>query len=641
MSTKSFEIPSSVKAARVKTRFRPSNEQPTGSSTPSVKDNLNARIGLDHKHDISDGLPITIDVQPDFRWLLMCLMYYANLYYSTIDTKTRSKTSPGTVTLYFYVIVIAHLLVSDLFLRHTPSHWANAFMNESFRRDYLEFLLSLPVPEILMKFIETLTCTTDPRRPHIQYCPSLAGYSHHHDFGRFFPASTFMHCHTIFATTKASDQTESVLTKLLMKPVLGTFTIANYFGQLMATSSETTNYDSKFYQSFLALVNPVIERAIQRRNTFAPTVITPITGSNLNEINPYILGLHATDNDVTEMQTVLESVAASLATILPMKGQLGTLYDSLSGLDILRHAYSSFALPTWHSGTATAPTSSTSARQHNASQRATTLKFLQPHTAQNRTALKFPDDATTIDTLLYLVKNVKKTTNYPRHPQDYRMFSPIYDVSPRLRILDPYDTNVSILHTVINTGLILETFELDASIVLQPDLDSSLDEENSQLLQSAAPMQMIRRATLFTGSDTTDPIHVVARSITTIDSQKSSLILYDAGESRLGTFDTTVDTPIPTTLPAFRIRDHTSWFGRMHNRFAFKTRSPDANSEETNTRSVNGAIIAWSPYRYVSRTWTPAAQADHCYMLLNFRTIYGSNVPLTEIAHPNTVIPIN
>nr|QOX06027.1 capsid protein [Lentinula edodes partitivirus 2] len=641
MSTKSFEIPASVKAARVKTRFRPATEQPKGASTPAVKDNLRARIGLDRKHDVSDGLPLTVDTQPDFRWILMCIMYYANLYYSSIDVKNRSKTSPATLVVYFMSIIYAHLLVSDLFLRHTPSHWANDFMNQAYRREYLEFLLSLPVPDILMKFIETLTCTTDPRRPHVQFCPSFAGFSHYHDFGRFFPVSIFMHCHTIFATTKATDQTESVLAKLLQKTTATALSIAMYFGQMLSSTSNSLDYESKLYQSFLALVNPIIERSIQRRNTFAPTNITPITYTDIKLVNPYVMALQCTEDDVTEMQTVLESVAASLDTILPMKGQLGTLYDSLSGIDILRHGYSSYALPTWHYGTVKAPTSSAPSKIQSAKERAASMKFLQTVSPSNATELKYPTDASTINKILYLVKKVTKTDNFPDPATGFRSFHATYDVAPRIRVLDPYDTNVSVLDTVVLCGLIIESMEIDASVVLHPDLDSSLDEENSQVLQSAVPLQMVRRGTFFNGGTTTAAVEAVLRTITTHASQKASTILYDAGESRLGVFDLHVDQAVPTDLPAFRVRDNTSWFSRMHNRFAFKTHERDVENDDVQTRAANGVLVCWSPYRYVPRTWTAASQAEHTYMLLNFRTIYGSNVPLTEIAHPNTVIPIN
>nr|QOI17262.1 capsid protein [Caloscypha fulgens partitivirus 9] len=636
-TTRAFEIPSSVKAASVKARFRAATEQPKGASTPSVKDDLLQRIGTDRKHDISDGLPITIDVFPDFRWILMSLMYYANVYYSTIDIKNRSKTSPATITVYFLTILYAHLLVSDLFLRNTPSYWASQFMNESFRRDYLEFLLGLPVPEILMKFIETLTTTNDPRRPHVQYCPSAAGFGYYHDFGRYFPVSIFVHAHNSAATVKASASLDESLQAFYRIKVTSNMSIGNFFGQLM----ESNNLDSKLNQSFLALFNPIIERSIQRRNTLAPTPISSYEFNSTADFNPYVHLLHCTDIDTSEMQTICESVSVALSTILPMKGQLGTLYDSLNGLDIQRHAYSSYALPTWHATSISAQVTKTSPTHQNVKERAVSLKFLQTFTPANSTTLKYPTDASTIDTLLYLVKKVTKTDNFPDPSTDHRKFHPIYDVSPRLRVLDPYDTNVSGLSSVIYCGLIIESLELDGSIVIQPDTDSSLDEENSQVLQSAVPLQAILRSTSFLGTTHTTAVHAVQRTITTSHSQKASAILYDAGESRLGVFDTSVDEPVPASLPSFRIRENTSWFTRMYNHINYKTSAPGESTDDTGTRVPNGTIVAWSPYRYVSRTWTAKDQSSHVYMLLNLRTIFGMNIPLSEIAHPNTVIPIN
>lgn len=640
-TTKTFEIPASVKAANIKRRFQPATEQPKGAPTPAVKDDLINRIGTANKHDVSDGLSLTVDVFPDFRWILMSLMYYSSVFYSSIDIKNRSKTSPLTVCMYFLVLLHAHLLVSDLFLRHTPSFWANQFMNDSSRREYLEFILALPVPDILMKFIEALTTTSDPRRPQIQVCATAAGFSFFHDFGRFFSPVSFLQAHTLSATVSARGDTEAVISKFFDMTAFGNTKNGSIFGQHLSCPSHTLDYSSKLMQSFTALFNPVIERSIQRRNTLAPTYVTPFAPTDKARFNPYIVLLHATSNDISEMQTVLESVSAALSSVLSFKGQLGSIYDNLQGLDILRHGYSSFALPTWHNGTISIPTASKPIKVQNHRDRASTLKFLQPFTPENATDLRYPSDESTINKILYLVKKVTKTDNFPSH-DDFRTFHPRYDVNPRLRVLDPYDLNVSTLSSVIHTGLIIESLEVDGSIVLQPDVDSTLDECNSQLLQSAVPLHSIRRATSFTGNGN---FHSRVDAINRVQhlhaSQKASISLYDAGENRLGVFDLKVDEPIPTELPAFRVREHTSWFSRMYNVIAYKTTSPESSTDDTATRVSPGSVIAWSPYRYVSQSWKPDAQASNAFMLLNWRTVYGMNVPLAEIAHPSDLIPIN
>lgn len=640
-TTKAFEIPTSVKAAAIKKRFQPSTDQPKGAPTPTVKDDLITRIGTDRKHDISDGLPLTIDTQPDFRWIFMSLMYYSNLYYSTIDVKNRSKTSPMTICLYFTIIVYAHLLVSDLFLRHTPSHWANQFMNDSARRDYLEFLLALPVPDFLVKFLEALTETKDPRRPLVQTCPSFAGYSYEHDYGRYFPPSLFLQAHTLAATVSARGDTDSVLGKLFDTLAWTGTKLGNLFGQHINATANILDYSSKLIQAFYGLYNPVVERSIQRRNSFAPTPCTPYEFTSSADFNPYVCFLHATDNDISEMTTVLESVSTALTTVVSFKGQLGTLYDNLSGLDILRHGYSSFSLPTWHTGSVGLPTRTKAIKVQNAKERATTIHFLQTFTAANTVDLKYPTDESTINKILYLVKKVTKSDNFPDPDFDFRSFHPKYDVTPRIRVLDPYDMNVSTLSSVVYSGLIIESFEIDGSIVLQPDVDATLDECNSQVLQSAVPISAIRRAISLGSTDAIHRVDVQQRVQHSATSQKASVSLIDAGEHRLGVFDLKVSEAIPTDLPAFRIREHTSWFSRMYNIIAYKTKSPEASSDDTDPRVTNGNIIAWSPYRYVAQTWKPDSRASNCYMLLNMRTNYGMNIPLAEIAHPADLIPIN
>jgi hypothetical protein len=639
-TTRAFEIPSAVKAASIKARFRPSTEQPKGASTPVQKDDLITRIGTDKKHDVSDGLTMTIDVLPDFRWILMSLMYYSNVFYSSIDVKNRSKTSPATITFYFLSILYAHLLVSDLFLRHSPSYFASSFMADYARREYLEFLLELPVPEILMKFIETLTVTSDPRRPHIQFCPSLAGFSAYHDFGRIFPVSIFAHAHHLAATMRSTDPTESIWFKFFNFRPTTDWSVGGLFGQHLGSTSNVHDYNSKLFQSLEALFNPVIERSIQRRNTLAPTPMHP-SAYSMRQNTPYVILLAADAENMNESRTILESVSQSLASVLSFKGQLGTLYDSLSGLDILRHGYSSFALPTWYFGTPTAPSSSKALTIQSDSQRATSLLFLQARTPANTTSLKYPTDASTIDKILYLVKKVTKSEDYPP-TDDFRLFKGPYDVLPRIRVLDPYDVNVSVLSSVIYCGLIIESLELDGSSVTMPDADIPLDDDNSQLLQSAIPLTIIRRASAFTGSATTGShLHATHRVQGTAHSQKAAQFFNNVGENRLGTFDDHADEAIPTELPAFRIREHTTWFSRMFNVIGYSTAARDIDAEDTNPRIGTGTVIVWSPYRYVAPTWNFTAPASHTYMVTNFRTIYGSNVPLSEIAHPATLLPIN
>jgi hypothetical protein len=643
-TTKGFEIPTASKAAAVKRRFHPATEQPKGSSSPSQKDDLITRIGTDKKHDISDGLALTLDVIPDFRWILMAIIYYANVYYSTIDIKNRSKTSPATIVFYFMSVIYAHLLISDLYLRDSPSYWANDFMNDAARREFLEFLLAMPVPEILIKFIETLTATSDPRRPHIKVIPTLAGYSHHHDFGRFFPISIFGHMHNISATLRASSSTETAWNMLFKFQPITNMSVGSLFSQHISppTGSNTISYGSKFFQSLESLFNPLIERSIQRRNTFASTPMHPMTpaATDIKKFNPYVLALNCDSDNLLETQTILESVISSLLMILPFKGQIGTLYENLSGLDILRHGYSSYALPTWTNGTNTDCSSTVTETVNSHSKHATFIWFLQPFTVANTTDLKYPDPDSTINKLLYLVKKVTKTENFPDPKSDFRLFNGNNDVTPRIRILDPYDINVSSLSSVIYCGLIIESLEIDGSVVPHPDTDATLDDDNSQALQSALPLRIIRRGTSIQRSATMR-IDTELRHITVSDSQKAATFKTDLGEHRLGTFDAKVDHAIPAELPFFRIREHTSWFSRMSNVIAFKTKTRDTHSDDTDTHVEYGSVILWSPFRYVTRTWTPLTYSDDTYMISNFRTLYGTNVPLTEIAHPLSLLPIN
>jgi hypothetical protein len=77
---------------------------------------------------------------------------------------------------------------------------------------------------------------------------------------------------------------------------------------------------------------------------------------------------------------------------------------------------------------------------------------------------------------------------------DYEIFDPDVDVTPRVRYFDPFDSTVSKLVSTIAAGHRIETLETDGLSIPLPNLNASLRTDNSQILQSALPLSVIKTA---------------------------------------------------------------------------------------------------------------------------------------------------
>jgi len=174
-------------------------------------------------------------------------------------------------------------------------------------------------------------------------------------------------------------------------------------------------------------------------------------------------------------------------------------------------------------------------------------------------------------------------------------------------------------------GLIIETTEIDGFMVPQPNPSSSLNEENAQYQQSCVPYSAIIPGT-------TTSTQVRHREVTSDDFQKVSISFYDMTTNRLPQFDASVaEATIPATLDGFSRVEHIGWLEAAWSMTGFKT------GNRQTVKIPKNFIRAWSPYRYVLGPARP--NHDNTYMLLNLRTIFGTNPTLAETRHPSTIIP--
>jgi hypothetical protein len=310
-----------------------------------------------------------IYVLPDFAPILMFIAYNAIMLTPALDERNHPKVSTASFIAYCLALVYTHFLVSDAYINPHQGHFSAEIVNDSIYENFLQFMLSLPVPNFLVPIITNFTSTTTARRINIWFLASTEGFMHYFHFGRFFPINLFLNMHDIAATTNSRDHPGSIRYDLNMSEI---FSITNYFepnsdtiapriyrfnnffaslhpaGHNAAQRTRNSYSESKLNQVIDGVFNPVITRARQARQFLSSINITPPKFETPN-YNPYLAFMSMTPTNIPELTTVYQSIANVINGSMPLSGQLASLYKTYSGITILNHGYSDYPTPTWDS----------------------------------------------------------------------------------------------------------------------------------------------------------------------------------------------------------------------------------------------------------------------------------------------------
>jgi hypothetical protein len=637
MSTKAFDLkaPSKFEIFKIK---NPKVEPGTTAPTHGPSDTLLSLMSIDTKNSVSTGNNHTIDFQGDFRPIFMALCFYTATNYDSLDVKQHSKVSPPTMLAYFLFVIYAYYLQCDINVRSSPSKHTAIFSSPEFL-DVQHLLLNLPVPSILLKFLQACTPASDPRRPNISYVPSFACFSHYHDFGRYFPITILLLAHNFVISKRTNDAPEELMASiyaLLFTENTGT---DNFIGQLFAQhltdGNNTASYGHQLAQSFESIINPALARSRSQRNVYSRINV------HLQELNkdtnPYMFLMNLDDENMSETATLIRQLQTSISSKLPCVGTLGAVMSTLTGLNITIHSYSLYAVPTWHTGTY-----SKKGTHKNLSgiKFAPKIKFLDPPSTTLTTALKYPDDPATINKLLYLNEDDDSsyypteddlTTTKGKGKKNSNFSTPPYYV------LDPYDYNATTFHNVFLSGAMIESTSIDGSAVPHPNTDNTLDDENSLFLQSALPFSDITRSTIFDGTTVT---YSERRIPMQGSDQPATTLLFDMTKNRFPYLHKTMHSAIPGSLPGFHSLHQIYIWNAIYNRLSF--RIPTTDDQDNNRPPVTdkGNTLVWSPYRYFIGN-VMSSKPENYFMITNLRTIYGTNPPLGEVSHFLEVMPVS
>nr|QLC36794.1 capsid protein [Sarcosphaera coronaria partitivirus] len=615
-----------------------------------------------------------IDLFPSQIIIFTYLLTLASQYSALIDHKDHAKSSTPIVAMYLMTLYHAFFLLNDLHVRPTPSAHARSWSETSWKYEFAQFLLTLPVPTSMETIFAQLYATQTDRTNNIFLIPSATGFQHDIHYGRFIPLSFFTHIHDCIATMPGNSTRLAIMNDLLprvlykLRPTAGTAfdsVLADILGVTATGNANATGHycASKFYQKFTSVFNPVLFRDFHRRSSLA-TIDLAVPSFRTLYPNAYDVLFSATSMNLPELKTVLQSMSSLLSGSVPMSKNLCQIISSASGTNAFAHGYSTFALPTWSSnmnlpaGNAFPPLTTLTAQ--TPTERSSSISFLQPPAARPAAATDITDvdlaGTTPSVSARYwpfsLLNQIDSPTPYP-HTTQFVTFTDDTEKDhtyPKVLILDISGSKTVSAHLATLTGKIIESFELDGTTIEIPRADKSLGLQNALFADSAIPYKYVLRSLRFYPRDAGTILLPLQRSrpVSTARLPASSL-LHDRTTVFLPRLNKRIiDAPVPRSIPGLSPLADYDWIRYVQSFLGFRTVTRQSNTDALDSVNSmeNGRLYLFSPYSYTpyedqdSDSLAPDMSASRHYFLSNLRTIFGTDYNLVEVNHPLEAMPV-
>lgn len=632
--TAAFDIRNSQKLRNASKKYeRPAPPENPAADTPGPRLNIFERMDIpgNSRHDSS--LRAVIDTVPDFRYPLLFIIFHVIKLYADKEQQAAPLMTPASFTYYCMLLTYAFLLVNDYHGRPSPSHYASNFMDSDARTQLFEHLKKAYVPPFMLTLFHGLTDTSDPRRPGLQYFATLAGSRFATDFGRLIPPQIFCYMHNISADQDTSRNAATSMEQLTATEIFSEPPLQSHIaGHFLGAPSNNATYRNWLYKAVLTLFSPVCAKSLLRRTNIEPINVYPTRISSDQSVNNdiqtgnlYTIFLNANKKNVKHTQNFVNEFSAIAKNIFEAKFQLGAVPDDLSGISIMTHSYSQFALPTW---TSKSYDNTKDPKYIDSEAFASKIKFLQEQTypSTGNGKLRYPQDDSKINKLLYLVLNSNHDSTKEPRDDTFITFDPETHVSPGMLWLQPYTSGDQAIGYSMISGLNIESFEIDGSSVPAPNPAVGLRHANVQFMQGALPLTHVIQGINAIGISPFD------RKVVKRNNQKISVDFFNMAENRLPRFDLDTADPVPTSIPGFTTVDHVRSFFRAATKWSFMSDSAPPNDYRA---------VVWSPYRYVTSDEDEIPAEDNILMFTNEVTKYGTSVPLTGTEHASVIIPIS
>lgn len=593
---------------------------------PSSSDELLPKTDLDLRLRTTNGPFITIDVQPDFRNLLSTINYHSVKICDQLSERDIPNLSPASLTGYCLNIIYTFGALCDArIVRFNTSRHGDYFITDPAREQYLTMSLWFTVPQFLREILSNMYPTFDARRPNVAFIMSFASYSFAHDLGRAFPVPMFFKLHDIMAKSEHSSNIEDILTEWYNHSVIGGAHILRV-GNLLGAFIEGGVYTSYLQKNCNKLANYLFVNSSSRRPHLQPMPAKTYTVSQEQyaaDVNPYLYLMGTDPYNIQLTQRHMQQLSKTLSEVSDKPVLIGDLFQLQSGIGLMNHYYIGPQLPTWHNMTLKKGFTRYTSKQY-----AEKIRFYSNWNLPEQPIIATPKPYNKG----FMMITTDKT---PITPVDELIqFNKEYEL-PDVLYYTPWSvSDSSLAHTALS-GICIESSGIDGTSVPQPNVEHSIYLENSYILDSAIPLRSIPQAIYTDG--TTAKYHL-KRATTNRDTTNVCVNLYDSSTNRLPRFATHIqDAQVPAQLPHFTYKQNIATHRLSSNKWSFTI--PNDSTREKAFPEMK-TIHLWSSYRWIN----PAAPftipaCNTVYMLSNFRTIYGTNVPIKRSKHPALIIP--
>jgi hypothetical protein len=644
----------------------------------------------------------TFDMFPNLIPMTTEIMLTSLEYATTLGAEMtgHSKISTATICFYQMFVLFGFFLVNDCYVRPSPSNAAKTWLQSSSRTRLLNFIKRLPVPSWMLPIFQQWAATCSNDNGNVFIVPSAASVSLETHYGKFFPSNFFTLLHDLSATLPGNSDPTVVFSKLFYT-VLSTVHITGHTNvrkyavcavDLLGFTSDAVRNEhqyinSRLYQAFDSVFNPVLFRDQQRRKTFAKVSIMPTEFDSPTDFNIYDFLLCFNEQNDSELYVILETVATALDSPANFTKTLGQSIASRSGIYIFDHAYTDFLLPTW-----TTTTSNYADKIKGPSDlkkfqltlvsnkaRSQTLTFLSgtPPTSTSKTQMQLfsniaahtANTPPTADEFKYLddakVKTMKLISGSPEPPvyfgpttssssistelPDYISFDDRQHVQPEYQILDISGDAEETAWLIGLSGKIIESFELDGSTVAHPDPRNNTAEQNHQQGESLIPVKYTMSAFRFHPRDPATALLAPRARADNVSNDRviASTHLIDRTTIFLPVSTLTIrDAAPPTGFPGISHFFNVNVISRFQYFLGFKAddRLNHADSDDEIPHMPTKRLYVFSPYMYTGYEDHRSNQFDptkiRTYWVTNLRTHFGSDKPLIDATHPYKAHPL-
>nr|QLC36782.1 capsid protein [Sarcosphaera coronaria partitivirus] len=619
-----FEIRTPPALAALAKKFAPVVIQTDDTPVPPSNADYFSRMMLPTNIELDSGNYANIDVQFDFRYINNYILYHITALYPEMNIKGHPYVTPLSLAGYCLTIVYAHILACDATFRPDKSYPAARFLSDSDRKDLYDALLRCYVPTFLADLLLELSPVYDPRRTNLLWSPSLAGYLHLHDFGRTFPPQLYYNAHNLLASTRTNKDPDDVIDAFMALPILNygnrEFTTSNYLG----TWFNNQHHPNFVNQDVFSFFNPLVGRALSARPTFARIPLDTEVLADDYTGNIYSVMLLASDENISISNTLITAISTFVHSDAPSSPQLGSILATTSGTLLLSCSIEPPTLPTWTGVPHTSDTSPTEITDKTFATEHNLFKDEQPQTG----VLSWLDSTTGLYAGIYGLlkhKHTKADTPYKNIT-----FTGKTQVIPSVLYAQPYDVSPSSLGLTIAAGIKIELAEISGFMVPTEHPESSLDDNNSQFLQSA-----IRAHHIF-------PI----LSSAALDQSGLSVLPRDDLDRTNQGFMFALMSMAKNVFPQLDNENIIDEFAHDPNQTGQKVEEHHYNAMSARNvkAGINGKlsvtkphIWAWSSYRFVHKKKNP--EPKDISFITSLRPIYGTSMTLSRSKHPSLLIP--